>query len=422
MSLLHRLRLPRGTDPPGPGCSSGTDSPPVGVVMAGLSGAWTAALGWVSLALPMLLAWAASAQTTATWGQALRVGTDGWLIAHRVQLDVPGGSIAFAPIGALALPAWLCWRAGRRLGGGSPSPRHRALAVAWFAAGYAAALVLGAALARGDGVRPQAWQALLVGVGLSVGAAGPASLRGAGLPVLAGVADLLRMPARPRRAAGPAAAMVATLLAGGMALATVSIAAHVGRVLGLYRTLDPGLVGGSVLTLAQLLALPNLALWALAFLAGPGFAVGVGTLISPDGSSLGLLPLVPAFGALPEPGPLPAGWMIVTAVPVLVGAGAGWWMATRQPGLSSASAPSSWPQSLADALTAVLLAASVLTVLLALSGGAIGPGRLAAVGPSPWRVGLALAGELAVGAALATGVAYRRPGTTSTPGDPSPNR
>src|SRR3954447_24768652 len=89
-----------------------------GVVMAALTGVWTAALSWLCLALPLLLVWAASAQTTAPWGQAVRVATDGWLLLHRIAVDVPGGRLGLVPLALAALPLGLCWAAGRRIGAG----------------------------------------------------------------------------------------------------------------------------------------------------------------------------------------------------------------------------------------------------------------------------------------------------------------
>jgi len=49
-------------------------------------------------------------------------------------------------------------------------------------------------------------------------------------------------------------------------------------------------------------------------------------------------------------------------------------------------------------------------VLAALAGGALGPGYLAAVGPSGWRVFLALAVELAVPAAITAALLPGLPG------------
>jgi hypothetical protein len=61
-----------------------------------------------------------------------------------------------------------------------------------------------------------------------------------------------------------------------------------------------------------------------------------------------------------------------------------------------------------DAVVAAALAAVVLTLLVLVSAGSAGPGHLADVGPSAWRVGLALLGELGAGAAVTAWIAARR--------------
>jgi hypothetical protein len=198
---------------------------------------------------------------------------------------------------------------------------------------------------------------------------------------------------------------VAALVACGALLLAGTLAWHLGRVITLHQALDPGVVGGGVLTLGEIALLPNGALWGLAFLTGPGFALGAATLVSPGGASLGLLPLLPVLGAAPAPGPLPAVFWAVLLVPVAVGTLLGWWVVARGP------RPAEQPATVAlvvNAVSAALLAAAALTVLTWLSGGSAGPGALADVGPSAWRVGLALAGELGAGAALGAWVTARR--------------
>ena len=60
----------------------------------------------------------------------------------------------------------------------------------------------------------------------------------------------------------------------------------------------------------------------MAFVAGPGFAVGAGTAVSPAGTQLGVIPGVPVLGALPESS---TPWLLLLALlPVALGALAGW--------------------------------------------------------------------------------------------------
>ena len=410
MSLLDRLRpdpvlsrSPRGGD---------DRAEQVTVFTLGFAtGVGAAAVSWLVVVLPVLLAWATSAQASAPWGQAVRVGTDLWLGVHRVPIDVPGGTVALAPLGLTLVPLWLCWVAGRRLGasaearapkGAAPSVRT---SVCGLGAGYAVVLGLAALAARSAELRPHLLWAVGAGFVLALLGGGLGAYQGLGQPLGEALAVALRLPERLVTSLRAAAMAVAALVACGALLLTATVAWHLDRVIALHHALDPGVVGGGVLTLGEVALMPNGALWCVAFLAGPGVSLGASTLVSAGGSTLGLLPLVPVLGAVPAPGPLPTALWAVVLVPVLVGALVGWWIAARAPGLEDRTG--SWAR-IVDALTAALLAAAALTLLMWLSGGSAGPGALSDVGPSPWLVGLALAGELGAGAGLAAWITSRR--------------
>lgn len=407
MSLLDRLR-PDVAD-----TARSRGPSPVGWLSAALSGVGAAALSLLGVVVVVLGAWAASSRTTSTWGEGVRVATQGWLLLHHVGLRLPGGSLSLAPLGLSLLPATACWYAGRRVALGHPdddlvpgvrrggAPPLRSLPVPLLAmtAGYAVVCVLAALLARGGGVTPSVWHAALAGSLLPAVVGAVAAVRVDRAAPASVLADLPRLPRRVRRAVRPALTVVAAMVGlGGLAVAA-SLVAHHEQVLALHRALAPGAVGGAVLTLGQLGYLPDLVLWAVAWLAGPGFAVGVGTSVTPVGSSPGVLPLVPVLGAVPPPGPLPAALAAVVTLPVLLGAVAGWLSARRSAGRLL--------EVVADALTAAGLATLLLVPALALSAGSAGTGPLASVGPSAWRVGLVLAGELALGAAAGAWLTHR---------------
>ena len=144
------------------------------------------------------------------------------------------------------------------------------------------------------------------------------------------------------------------------------VAARWSTVSGLHAAVNAGLVGGVVLTAAQLLVLPNLAVFALAWLAGPGFQIADGSTITLAGAHPGLMPMIPVLGALPSDGAW-SGWLILLlSVPVLAGGVIGW-LACR-----SLARLSSWRTKLATALAAVVTSAAGLTVLAALGSGAVG--------------------------------------------------
>jgi len=142
--------------------------------------------------------------------------------------------------------------------------------------------------------------------------------------------------------------------------------------------------------------------WGLAYVAGPGFAVGTGTSVGVAGAHLGAVPAFPLLAALPSgtgSGPAPA----LLAVPLLAGVLAGL-LAVRagEPGAGG------WRPTAELAGTTGALVASAVAVLCGFASGPAGPGRLAEVGPHWWLVGPAAGVSVAVGAGLTMLVLRRR--------------
>ena len=324
----------------------------------------------------------------------------GWLLLHHVAIGFPGGRVGLVPLGLTLVPALAVYRSARRLGAdpvlspANPSTpvnlRPVAQAAAGLALAYAAVATLVALLAGSAEVRPVLWQAPIGPAGLALLAGGAGLLRGhprapALRAQLAG-----RLPVRVRRALRPAAVGASVVLAAGVVAVGLAVAADADRVLALHRALQPGAFGGAVLVVGQLGYLPDLAAWATSWFAGPGFAVGTGTVVSVAHVQLGVLPVVPVFGALPAR-PLTSSWAIVVAfaVPVLAGCVVGWRSARRAPaddlGLASR---------LLDALVAAVTTALLLGRRRLLGGrsdraGPVGarggqrPARGAVPGPGP---------------------------------------
>jgi hypothetical protein len=158
--------------------------------------------------------------------------------------------------------------------------------------------------------------------------------------------------------------------------------------------LEPGWTGGIVFAVAQLALLPNLVLWAVAWIAGPGFAVGTGTSFAPSATVSGPLPAVPILGALPGEdwaNPFTV-WAPVLVVACGVAAGSFAWR-RLEPSLVR------W----ADVGWVLGGVVSVPAVLVLLgqwaAAGAGGPGRLSEVGADPLVTAGLVAAEVGGGAA-----------------------
>jgi hypothetical protein len=79
----------------------------------------------------------------------------------------------------------------------------------------------------------------------------------------------------------------------------VSLVLHFEIVKSLAIVIQPGIMGGILFTILQLLYLPNLALAGISYFFGPGFSLGLGTLISPVTLDVNSLPAIPLLGSLP---------------------------------------------------------------------------------------------------------------------------
>ena len=105
-----------------------------------------------------------------------------------------------------------------------------------------------------------------------------------------------------------------------------------------------------------------------------GFLVGANTLVSPTMVAIGPLPMFPLLAALPDNGPTPAWTAYLMAVPLLVAAFGAARSQRRNPTLR-------WDEGALRGCGGGVLAGVVLAALAAVSGGAVGPGRMREVGP-----------------------------------------
>jgi hypothetical protein len=371
------------------------------LMITGAIGAGAAAIaGLAVLTLLVLVGWIAAPHAGLGLTGVLRTAATLWLIGHHVGFTLQGaGHIGMLPLGLVLLPGALLWRAGRWVvrAGGVVRLRHVGTAAVAMAVPYALMAGALALASRSAQAAPSVPQAVICGFLLALVAGGLGGAR-----ALAPWAQLTRLlPDRPRSVIIGIVGALAVLTACGAVLAGASLATHLGQYAALSRGLEPGAVGSVLLLVTQVAYVPNAIVWAVAFTLGPGFAFGAGTMVAPTGAALGQLPAFPLLAALPQGmhgGTPPVLTVAVLALPYVAGCVAGLLLVRAAPTPAVETAPM-W------GLACGVATGGVLGVLAAFSGGPLGDGRLAAVGPSAWQVGAVAALEIGIASAVTAGLA-----------------
>lgn len=411
MSVVDRLRsvLPGSAEPgddeaDGVSALTGADhDAPVSWVRPAVIGLVTGVASLLVVVVPVVLAWLVEPITGGTAQQAAGTGAALWLLSSGAHLSMGPLTISLVPLLGLAVLVLIARRGAREAlvgvttegehwGGLLPEPLATTLA-AWFG-GYAVAVAaaVGLTTAGPFGVTPVSLVVPLVLVPLTAVGLAVRPLVLDEPDVLGPRLGLSWVPDIVRRGVRPGLAGAGALLAVGAVVVLAAVALSWGEVSTISDEVAAAGVGGVVMVLAQLAYLPNVALWALSFLAGPGFQVVEGGAITWSGAEGGLLPMVPVLAALPQPGAFP--WFVSLSVlaVVLVGSFIG------RRALREVARLSRVRTKAAVALCACATAALVVVGLDVLAGGSGGQFRLSSVGAPELTLFLALLAELSLGA------------------------
>jgi hypothetical protein len=379
------------------------------LVLIGLLGGASAAATTLLLSLGVAITgwYLADAGSHGEPHDALRVGALAWLTAHGSGVRVQGALVTAMPLLLTLGCAWTVWRIGHRVGdsvsGHGPDADRLAdgerdwtvpAATVLFTLGYAAVVLVTTRLASTPATSPSLGRALALSVLMSLTVAGAAIAVGSGrLAIWATF-----VPDVARATLATAGRVLTMFLVASLAAWLVSLALDLSAAANVVSQLHLGTADTVVyLAVAALLA-PNATLFAGSYLVGPGFSVGVGTLVSPTAVVLGPLPLFPLLAALPDAGPTPAWTPYLMGVPAVVA------------GLATARAQRfrptlRWDHAVVRGGVGGMLAAAGLGLLASLSGGAVGPGRMRLVGPEAFVVFTHAVPAFAIGGILGALVA-----------------
>lgn len=386
-----------------------------------------AVLSALVVILPLTGVWAANGFSDRDYASLARLSGQAWLLFHGVPLSLTfpagtvgpeetGGLLSLIPLGLTLIPFFLSWRAGRRLARASYTDQL------WqaFLGALGIYALLGTAAAHfsaNDDVSISLVAGALVplipaGLGLIIGAH-----REAGSWVrLIGVdlTDWIARTSQHSRWAGSylwAAARagvvgISTALGLSALLLVAALAMNWAQMVAIYERLDAGIIGGVVLTVAQLGLIPNFVGWTLSWASGAGFALGTGSTISPLETTVGPLPALPILTALPS-GQMDFAY-VALLIPIAAGVLAGWWFLRE--------GENHFDEWLAIKIHARWFTATVSTLCLgaivgAVAGigaaaaawiarGSLGIGRFTEIGPDPLWTAVWVAAEVAVGVVI----------------------
>ena len=321
-----------------------------------------------------LLAWATAGSATGNTGDPLRAALWIWIGAHSIPFDLSlppsglAGHLSYLPLGALIFPV-LAIRSGvartiERLDNDSSlvGPARAA-----FAVGYTLFALAASFFSKTDSIRPVWYFAIIYVLPFTLLCAATVGRRVAlGQGFLYG------------------SRIIALLLGLSSIVFGILLLVNISMVKNLTTVLQPGIFGGFLLLLLNILYIPNAIVSTLAYFSGVGFAVGSGTLVSPTSFRLNKIPAMPLLGALPE------NKSLISLIGVLVIVAAGALLVT-------------WTISLDQkVLVQSLIVAVLLSAFVGYSGsGALITDAMSAVGVSTWKFTLAIAAQLGLGAALA---------------------
>ena len=356
----------------------------------------------VCLAIAVVGWFLTDAGSEGTPSGALRVGAHGWLVAHGSTVAVEGVRLTALPLGLTLLCAWATWRVGHRVGesvsGHGPDAVRIAdgerdwtvpLAAALFTVGYAVVGVVTCAVAATPASSPAPARVVLLSL-LIAGAVG-----GAGVAFGSGRAAIWLpvVPVAVRDVVLVARRILVLWLAISLVLLAAAFVADFSTAANVVSQLHADAGAVALLVVTTLLVLPNATLFSSAYAMGPGFAVGAGTSVSTSAVVLGPLPMFPLLAALPDQGPTPVWTTWLMLVPVLVAMYVAGRVQRDRPLLA-------WDRAAIRGCAGGIVAGVVLAILTTLAGGAVGPGRMADVGPFTFEVLLHAITSFGIGGVL----------------------
>jgi hypothetical protein len=320
-----------------------------------------------------LIAWATAGSVNGNTTDPMRGALWIWLGAHHLPFTLtlpPAGTpglLSYLPLGALIFPV-LAIRSGfaRSMEKLDDDVSLISITRIAFTVEYTLIAMLFAYLSATDAVQPQWYLAPIIILPLAT-----MTTFSVGRRLVISQAILFSSRA------------IALLLGISSIIFGIAILTNLSMVQNLTQVLQPGILGGFLLLLINILYIPNAVVATLSYLAGSGFAIGSGTLVAPWSHRLFEIPAIPLLGAVPAEKTM---WHLFF-ISIIIAVGA--LMTTWTIQLSTRTLIQSY-----------FLSCAIILLLAFFSSGALITNILDSVGVSPWKFPLVIGAELGLGIVL----------------------
>ena len=243
------------------------------------------------LAFITLFAWATAGSTYGTTSDPMRAALWLWLGSHLTPFHITSneitGYLSYLPIGAVILP-WLSIRVGyRRV---VAVIENKKMSRAYFILTYLITYSILALIASNSQVSVDYSRGIVILIFLLFLATTTVNFE-----------TLVKLPIQ----------MFLIMLGVSGIVFTLNLLLNFSIAKNLTVVLHPGIIGGILLLILQILYLPNLFFATFSYILGSGFSLGSATDITPFIFNLREIPAIPALAALPA-GKFP--WMITLSI------------------------------------------------------------------------------------------------------------
>ena len=332
------------------------------------------ALVLLPIAFLSLIAWATAGSATGNTSDPIRAALWVWLGIHRVPFSLtlpPGaaeGYLSFLPVGGLLFPFFAIRSSFSRIVNRLDKD-NRLVNIARVHFTFIYCLLAEALIfaSKTDAIRP-VWYIAIVFL----------------IPAIYLTTLTVGKKVTLTQPVSFGTRIVAILLAFSSLFLALSLFMNLATVQDLITVLRPGIFGGVLLLLINIVYLPNAAVSAMAYLSGTGFGVGANTLVSPLEHTVAQIPALPILGALPKtehPQFLFSIFFFVMAGALLV----------------------SWTISLSARvlLQSYFVCIASIFLLSYFSSGSLLTQEMSTVGPSLWKFPLSVAIQMGIGIVMA---------------------